>query len=77
MGIALPGDSTGRAARDPSDQTPGPNDGETASLPLAERPCPSCTAFLDQLDGAAEHSGQHLNLAVEPGRSSRTGTCSI
>jgi len=50
--------------RDPSDQTPGPNDGETASLPLAERPCPSCTAFLDQLDGAAEHAGQHLNLAV-------------
>jgi predicted dithiol-disulfide oxidoreductase (DUF899 family) len=50
--------------RDPSDQTPGPDDGETASLPLAERPCPSCTAFLDQLDAAAEHSGQHLNLAV-------------
>jgi predicted dithiol-disulfide oxidoreductase (DUF899 family) len=50
--------------RDPSDQTPGPNDGETASLPLAERPCPSCTAFLDQLDGAAEHAGQHLNLVV-------------
>src|SRR6185312_1990594 len=50
--------------RDPSDETPGPDVGETASLPLAERPCPSCTAFLDQLDGAAEHSGQHLNLVV-------------
>jgi predicted dithiol-disulfide oxidoreductase (DUF899 family) len=50
--------------RDPEDQTPGPHHGETASLPLAERPCPSCTALLDQLDGAAEHAGQHLNLAV-------------
>jgi predicted dithiol-disulfide oxidoreductase (DUF899 family) len=50
--------------RDPDDQTPGPRAGETALLPLAEGPCPSCTALLDQLDGAAEHAGQHLNLAV-------------
>jgi predicted dithiol-disulfide oxidoreductase (DUF899 family) len=50
--------------RDPSDQTPGPREGETARLPLAEGPCPSCTAFLDQLDGAAEHASQHVNLAV-------------
>ena len=50
--------------RDPDDQTPGPREGETALLPLAEGPCPSCTAFLDQLDGAAEHASQHLNLAV-------------
>jgi predicted dithiol-disulfide oxidoreductase (DUF899 family) len=50
--------------RDPSDQTPGPRGGETARLPLAEGPCPSCTALLDQLDGAAEHAGQRLNLAV-------------
>jgi predicted dithiol-disulfide oxidoreductase (DUF899 family) len=50
--------------RDPADQTLGPRDGETALLPLAEGPCPSCTAFLDQLDGAAEHATQHLNLAV-------------
>jgi predicted dithiol-disulfide oxidoreductase (DUF899 family) len=50
--------------RDPGDQTPGPSDGETALLPLTERPCPSCVAFLDQLDGAAEHASQHLNLAV-------------
>ena len=50
--------------RDPRDQTPGPRDGETRLLPLAEGPCPSCTAFLDQLDGAAEHAGQHVNLAV-------------
>jgi predicted dithiol-disulfide oxidoreductase (DUF899 family) len=50
--------------RDPEDQTPGPPVGETARLPLAQGPCPSCTAFLDQLDGAAEHADQHLNLAV-------------
>ena len=50
--------------RDPGDQTPGPRDGETALLPLAEGPCPSCTALLDQLDGAVEHANQHVNLAV-------------
>jgi predicted dithiol-disulfide oxidoreductase (DUF899 family) len=50
--------------RDPDDQTPGPREGETALLSLAEGPCPSCTALLDQLDGAAEHASQHLNLAV-------------
>ena len=50
--------------RDPGDQTPGPRDGDTALLPLAQGPCPGCTALLDQLDGAAEHASQHLNLAV-------------
>jgi predicted dithiol-disulfide oxidoreductase (DUF899 family) len=50
--------------RDPEDQTPGPRTGETSLLALAEGPCPSCTALLDQLDGAAEHVSQHLNLAV-------------
>ena len=50
--------------RDPGDRTPGPREGETALLPLAEGPCPSCAAFLDQLDGAAEHARQHVNLAV-------------
>lgn len=50
--------------RDPGDQTPAPRDGQTALLPLAEGPCPSCTALLDQLDGAAEHASQHVNLAV-------------
>ena len=42
----------------------GPRGGQTALLPLAESPCPSCTAFLDQLDGAAEHVSQRVNLAV-------------
>jgi predicted dithiol-disulfide oxidoreductase (DUF899 family) len=50
--------------RDPGDQTPGPPAGETALLPLAEGPCPSCTALLDQLEGAAEHVTQHVNLVV-------------
>jgi predicted dithiol-disulfide oxidoreductase (DUF899 family) len=46
------------------DDRPGPAGGQTASLPLAEGPCPSCTALLDQLDGAAGHVSQHANLAV-------------
>jgi predicted dithiol-disulfide oxidoreductase (DUF899 family) len=46
------------------DDSPGPPGGLTALLPLADGPCPSCTALLDQLDGAAEHVSQHLNLAV-------------
>jgi predicted dithiol-disulfide oxidoreductase (DUF899 family) len=50
--------------RDPGDQTPGPSEGETSQLPLAEGPCPSCTALLDQLDGAVQHASQHVNLAV-------------
>ena len=33
-------------------------------LPPGGGPCPSCTALLDQLDGAAGHAGQHVNLAV-------------
>ena len=50
--------------RDPGDERPGPETGETALLPLEEGPCPSCVALLDQLDGAAEHANQHLNFAV-------------
>ena len=50
--------------RDPSDERPGPASGETARLALAQGPCPSCTALLDQLDGMAEHAGQLLNFAV-------------
>jgi predicted dithiol-disulfide oxidoreductase (DUF899 family) len=50
--------------RDPRDDRPGPDRGQTALLPLAEGPCPSCTALLDQLDGAAEHASQRVNLAV-------------
>jgi predicted dithiol-disulfide oxidoreductase (DUF899 family) len=50
--------------RDPGDERPGPSTGQTALLPLAEGPCPSCVALLDQLDGAVEHAAQHINLAV-------------
>jgi predicted dithiol-disulfide oxidoreductase (DUF899 family) len=50
--------------RHEGDERPGPTTGQTARLPLAEGPCPSCTALLDQLDGAAEHVSQRLNFAV-------------
>jgi predicted dithiol-disulfide oxidoreductase (DUF899 family) len=50
--------------RHAEDERPGPAERETARLPLAEGPCPSCTALLDQLDGAAEHVSQRLNFAV-------------
>ena len=50
--------------RDPCDRTPGPRSGRTAVLPLREGPCPSCAALIDQLEGAAHHVGQHVNLAV-------------
>ena len=50
--------------RHSGDDRPGPPGGQTALLPLKEGPCPSCTAMLDQLDGAAEHVSQQINLAV-------------
>jgi len=46
------------------DTRPGPAEGETARLPLAETPCASCTSILDSLDGAARHLSQAVNLAV-------------
>jgi predicted dithiol-disulfide oxidoreductase (DUF899 family) len=46
------------------DTRPGPAAGETARLPLAETPCPSCTSILDSLDGAAPHLAQRVSLAV-------------
>jgi predicted dithiol-disulfide oxidoreductase (DUF899 family) len=50
--------------RHSGDDRPGPPGGQTALLPLEAGPCPSCTALLDQLDGAAEHVSQQINLAV-------------
>ncbi len=50
--------------RHPEDARPRAAHGETAKLPRVENPCPSCTALLDQLDGAAEHLTQHVNFAV-------------
>jgi predicted dithiol-disulfide oxidoreductase (DUF899 family) len=52
--------------RDPSDDRPGPAVGETARLPLAEGPCPSCVAMIDQLEGLAEHAPQLMNLLIVP-----------
>jgi len=46
------------------DPRPGPAEGETSRLPLAETPCPSCTSILDSLDGAVPHLAQLINLAV-------------
>jgi predicted dithiol-disulfide oxidoreductase (DUF899 family) len=50
--------------RDSRDDRPGPTAGKTAELPLAEGPCPSCVALLDQLDPAIGHAGQKINVAV-------------
>jgi predicted dithiol-disulfide oxidoreductase (DUF899 family) len=50
-----------RAAQD---DRPGPVTGKTAELPLAEGPCPSCVAMLDQFDGAIRHAGDRINFAV-------------
>jgi predicted dithiol-disulfide oxidoreductase (DUF899 family) len=50
--------------RHAEDHRPGPQDGQTALLPLSEGPCPSCTALLDQLDGAAEHVLDRVNLVA-------------
>jgi predicted dithiol-disulfide oxidoreductase (DUF899 family) len=46
------------------DTRPGPTTGQTAQLPLAETPCPSCTSILDSLDGAAPHLADKLSLVV-------------
>ena len=50
--------------RDPGDDRPGPASGETAELPLAAGPCPSCVGLLDQLDGTAGHAAQRVNLVI-------------
>jgi predicted dithiol-disulfide oxidoreductase (DUF899 family) len=49
----------------PQDTRPGPTDGATAQLKLEDGPCPSCTAFLDSLDGVAKHvQAGGLNFVV-------------
>ncbi len=50
--------------RDPDDDRPGPASGESARLTPEQGPCPSCTALLDQLDGAVEHFSPHADFAV-------------
>jgi predicted dithiol-disulfide oxidoreductase (DUF899 family) len=46
------------------DDRPGPAEGRSAELPLAEGPCPSCVALLDQLDGAAGHVAPLIDFVV-------------
>jgi predicted dithiol-disulfide oxidoreductase (DUF899 family) len=50
--------------RHAGDDRPGPRDGATAELPLHEGPCPSCTGFIDELDGTVPHVTPHANLVV-------------
>jgi predicted dithiol-disulfide oxidoreductase (DUF899 family) len=50
--------------RSSGDTRPGAAEGETARLPLAQTPSPSCTSILDSLDGTARHLVHRLNLAV-------------
>jgi predicted dithiol-disulfide oxidoreductase (DUF899 family) len=50
--------------RHSGDHRPGPQHGESAKLPIEESPCPSCTALIDQLDGAEPHVAAHASLVV-------------
>jgi len=51
--------------RMPQDERPKAATGITAALKREEGPCPSCTAFLDALDGAAKHlEAGGLNFVV-------------
>lgn len=51
--------------RHSGDTRPGPASGSTAALPLAEGPCPSCTALIDMWEGTMPHFyGLGGNLAV-------------
>ena len=48
-----------------NDKRPGPSNGPMAELPLEEGPCPSCTALLDNWDGAVPHvHGLGANIAA-------------
>jgi len=47
-----------------NDDRPKAESGPTARLPLEEGPCPSCVAFLDQLDGMVPHLEQTVEFVV-------------
>jgi predicted dithiol-disulfide oxidoreductase (DUF899 family) len=48
-----------------SDKRPGPSSGPTAQLPVDAGPCPSCTALLDNWEGAVPHvEGLGANIAA-------------
>lgn len=47
------------------DDRPGPGSGPAAALPIEEGPCPSCTALLDNWEGAVPHvEGLGVNIAA-------------
>jgi predicted dithiol-disulfide oxidoreductase (DUF899 family) len=51
--------------RHAQDHRPGPTVGAMAQVPLAEGPCPSCTALIDMWEGTMPHfEGLGGNLAV-------------
>jgi predicted dithiol-disulfide oxidoreductase (DUF899 family) len=50
--------------RYPDDKRPGPTSKELRTLPLNQAPCPSCTAFLDQIDAAMRHAGALINFVA-------------
>ncbi|MGH8168167.1 MAG: DUF899 family protein, partial [Woeseiaceae bacterium] len=51
--------------RDGQDNRPGPTVGAMAKVPLAEGPCPSCTALIDMWEGTMPHfEGLGGNLTV-------------
>jgi len=51
--------------RHSGDERAGPTSGALASVPLAEGPCPSCTALIDMWDGTMPHfEGLGGNLVV-------------
>jgi predicted dithiol-disulfide oxidoreductase (DUF899 family) len=50
--------------REKTDLRLGPTTGTTARLALHEGPCASCTALLDQLDGAAPHVAPRMAFVV-------------
>jgi predicted dithiol-disulfide oxidoreductase (DUF899 family) len=50
--------------RYPDDTRTGPTSEELRELPLEKAPCPSCTAFLDQIDTAMRHAGEHVNFVA-------------
>jgi len=51
--------------RHAADRRPGPTRGAMAEVPLAEGPCPSCTALIDMWEGTMPHfDGLGGNLAV-------------
>jgi predicted dithiol-disulfide oxidoreductase (DUF899 family) len=51
--------------RHPEDDRPGPTEGPAARLKREESPCPSCTAFIDEMNATVPHAeAAGLNFAI-------------